>query len=276
MGFDVFTFNRPPRTIITNATLREAAPSACESSSADQVSEGLSLVAVKKRFGRTVALNGLTLRVGRGETVGLFGRDGSGKTVCFEAIMGLIGIESGQILLDGHDITKLTVDQRGPLGLSYLPQETSIFRDMSTAANLRAVLEHTEKDPAAREGRLEALLRTFAIDYVRDTPASRLSGGERRRCEVARAMASSPAFMLLDEPFAGIDPMSVNSIKASIATLKARNVGVLLSDQNVREALTVIDRAYVIHEGRIIFKGSGAEMLSNPIVRRSYLGSDFE
>lgn len=239
-------------------------------------SEGLSVVSVTKRFGRTIALDKLTLRVRRGEIVGLFGRDGAGKTICFEAIMGLTGIDAGQILLDGLDITNLTVDQRGPLGLSYLPQETSVFRGMSTAENLWAVLEHTEHDTATRAPRLEALLKAFMIDYVRDTPASRLSGGERRRCEVARAMATSPSFMLLDEPFAGIDPMSVTSIKSTIRALKASNVGVLMSDQNVHEAIEVIDRAYVIHQGKVIFEGSSERMLSDTEVRSSYLGANFD
>ena len=233
-------------------------------------------MSVTKRFGRTIALDKLTLRVRRGEIVGLFGRDGAGKTICFEAIMGLTGIDAGQILLDGLDITNLTVDQRGPLGLSYLPQETSVFRGMSTAENLWAVLEHTEHDAATRAPRLEALLKAFMIDYVRDTPASRLSGGERRRCEVARAMATSPSFMLLDEPFAGIDPMSVTSIKSTIRALKASNVGVLMSDQNVHEAIEVIDRAYVIHQGKVIFEGSSERMLSDTEVRSSYLGANFD
>jgi lipopolysaccharide export system ATP-binding protein len=237
--------------------------------------EGLSIVAVTKRFGRSVALDNLTLHVGRGEIVGLFGRDGAGKTICFEAIMGLAAIDSGEILLDGIEITNLTVDQRGPLGLSYLPQEVSVFRDMTTAENLGAVLEHTEHDAAARASRLEALLKAFTIDYVRDTPASRLSGGERRRCEVARAMATSPSFMLLDEPFAGIDPMSVTSIKSTIRALKANSVGVLMSDQNVHEAIELIDRAYVIDRGRVIFEGSAEEMVSDAAVRSSYLGADF-
>ena len=207
--------------------------------------------------------------------VGLFGRDGAGKTVCFEAIMGLTGIDSGRILFDGRDITKLSTDRRAPLGLSYLPQETSVFRGMTTGSNIAAVLEHTEPDRQARTQKLEDLLEKFSIEYVRDTPSQRLSGGERRRCEVARAMATDPAIMLLDEPFAGIDPMSVASIRNMICQLRDMNVGVLMADQNVHEAIQIVDRVYVIHHGRLIFSGSPANMLSDPEVSHQYLGEDF-
>jgi lipopolysaccharide export system ATP-binding protein len=240
-----------------------------------QVGEGLGVISISKRFGRSLALDGLSLRVQRGEVVGLFGRDGAGKTVCFEAIMGFTAIDSGRIVLDGRDITRLTVDRRAPLGLSYLAQSSSIFGGMTTAENLAAVLEHTEPDKPARARRLEELLTTFAIESVRDTPAPRLSGGERRRCEVARAMATSPSIMLLDEPFAGIDPMSVTSIKETIRTLRTLDVGILMSDQNIRETLELVDRAYVIHHGKVIFEGTSDQMLVDAEVRRSYLGEDF-
>jgi lipopolysaccharide export system ATP-binding protein len=239
------------------------------------VAEGLGVIGITKRFGRLLALDYLSLRVGRGEVVGLFGRDGAGKTSCFEAIMGYIGIDSGRIFLDGLEITKLTVDRRAPLGLSYLGQTSSIFRGMTTAENLSAVLELTEPDREVRARRLEELLKTFAIDYVRDTPAPRLSGGERRRCEIARAMAASPSFMLLDEPFVGVDPMTVTSIKGTILTLRSINVGILVSDQNVHETLELVDRAYVIHHGKVIFEGTSEEMLVDADVRRCYLGADF-
>jgi len=221
-----------------------------------------------------VALDELSLRVGKGEIVGLFGRDGAGKTTCFEAIMGLAGVDSGSIGLDGRDITRLTVNRRAPLGLAYLPQVHSIFGGLTTAQNISAVLEHTEPDPQSRERRLQELLDAFDIDYVRDTPTPRLSGGERRRCEVARSMASSPSIMLLDEPFAGIDPLSINSIKQTIVRLREMGVGILMSDQNIKETLDIIDRAYVIHHGRVIYDGLPRGMLTDSDVRELYLGED--
>ncbi|MCB2079666.1 MAG: LPS export ABC transporter ATP-binding protein [Novosphingobium sp.] len=243
--------------------------------SAEIGSGGLSLVDIRKRFGRVTALDGLSIHVDHGEVVGLFGRDGAGKTTCFEAAMGLTSIDSGRIVMNGRDITKLTLDRRAPLGLSYLAQETSIFRGMTTAENISAVLEHTEPDMAARSERLDDLLDRFSIDYVRDTPTPRLSGGERRRCEVARAMASSPSIMLLDEPFAGIDPMSVASIRKTIEQLRGMDVGVLMADQNVHETIEVVDRTYVIHFGKLIFEGPPDEMLTNRDVRRFYLGQQY-
>lgn len=233
---------------------------------------GLVLQSLSKRFGRQRVLRDLSLHVARGEIVGLFGRDGAGKTLCFEAIMGLTSIESGRVLLDGRDITGLTIDRRAPLGLCFLSQETSIFRGMTTAENIAAVLELLEPDAAQRAQRLDALLEQFDIAYVRDTPAMRLSGGERRRCEVARAMAQTPSFMLFDEPFAGIDPMTVNSIIDVIRGLRRHSVGVLISDQNVHAMIELIDRAYVLHMGEIVFEGSPAAMLADETVHRLYLG----
>lgn len=236
---------------------------------------GLCVTSLTKRFGKVLALNDLSLNVDHGEIVGLFGRDGAGKTTCFEAIMGLTSIDEGQVLLDGRDITRLTINQRAPLGLGFLPQEPTVFSGMTTAGNIAAVLEHTEPDKAARSRRVDELLDRFNIGYVRDTPSPRLSGGERRRCEVARSMASSPGIMLFDEPFAGIDPMSIDSIKDTIRTLKTLDVGVLMSDQNVRETIGIIDRAYVIHSGRVIFEGCPADMMRDVKVRTLYLGDDF-
>lgn len=236
--------------------------------------DGLSVESISKRFGDIVALDKLSLRVGRGEIVGLFGRDGAGKTVCFEAIMGLTGIDSGRMTLFGRDITKLIVSKRAPLGLTYLPQATSIFGGMTTSQNISCVLEHTQMDRGERARRLQELLDTFDIDYVRDVPSPRLSGGERRRCEVARAMATSPAIMLLDEPFAGIDPMSITSIKNTIVKLRSMGVGILMSDQNVRETISIVDRAYVIHHGSLIFHGTPGEMMVDRDVHRYYLGED--
>jgi len=236
---------------------------------------GLVVESLYKRFGKVQALDDFSLHVNHGEIVGLFGRDGAGKTTCFEAIMGLVSIDGGQVLLDGRDITRLTIDRRAPLGLGYLQQESSIFGGMTTAENIASALEHTERNKAARSRRLEELLDRFAIEYVRDTPSPRLSGGERRRCEVARSMASSPRIMLFDEPFAGIDPLSVNSIKDTIRTLRGLGVGVLMADQNVRETLGIVDRTYVIHFGRLIFDGSPHDMLKDGDVRKFYLGEDF-
>ena len=234
---------------------------------------GLELRSVSKRFGRRQVLRDVSLRVGRGEIVGLFGRDGAGKTICFEAIMGLTGIETGQVLLDERDITRLTIDRRAPLGLSFLPQETSIFREMTTAQNIAAVLELLEPDKALRGPRLDALLAQFDIDYVRDTPATRLSGGERRRCEVARAMAQAPSIMLFDEPFSGIDPMTVNSIVEVISGLRYHDVGVLITDQNIPAMIGLIERAYVLHMGEVIFAGSVDDMLADELVHQVYLGA---
>jgi len=235
-------------------------------------SSGLAVMAISKRFGPEWAPHDVSLTVSPGEIVGLFGRDGAGKTVCFEAIMGLTSIDSRSILLNGRDVTDLTIDQRALLGPSFLPQETSIFRGMTTAQNIAAVLETHEPDERLQRLRLDELLARFNIDYVRDTPAMRLSGGERRRCEIARAMATAPMIMLFDEPFAGIDPMTVDSITQTVATLREQGVGVLISDQNIHTMMELIDRAYVLHEGEIVFQGSPQEMDANPLVHRVYLG----
>lgn len=232
----------------------------------------LVMASVSKRFGSVQALKDISLSVAPSEVVGLFGRDGAGKTVCFEAIMGLTSIDSGGIFLNGQDITHLTIDRRAPLGLGFLSQETSIFRGMTTAENIAAVLELHEPDERARKERLELLLTQFDIDYVRDTPAMRLSGGERRRCEVARAMATTPTIMLFDEPFAGIDPMTVVSISSVISLLREQGVGVLISDQNVHAMVELIDRAYVLHGGEIVFEGPPTAMMADDYVHSVYLG----
>lgn len=236
---------------------------------------GLSVIAISKRFGKVIALQDVSLNVAPGEVVGLFGRDGAGKTVCFEAIMGLTKIDSGRVLLDGKDITRPTVDRRGPLGLSYLSQQPSIFGGMTTAENIRAVLEHCEPDPQLQEQRLASLLAQFNIEYVRDTRAARLSGGEQKRCEIARAMAAVPSVMLLDEPFAGLDPFSVDSIGTAITTLRRMGVGILMSDQNVRAMIGIVDHTYVLHMGRIVFAGPPETMVRDADVRRVYLGDKY-
>lgn len=236
---------------------------------------GLSVISISKTFDNVMALRDVSLHVAHGEVVGLFGRDGAGKTVCFQAIVGLTPIDSGRILLNREDIAQMTIDERGSLGLSYLPQEPSVFSGMTTAENILATLEQCEPEPETRVQRLDALLAEFKIDYVRDVPAIRLSGGERRRCEIARAMATSPSIMLLDEPFAGIDPLTIVGMKQMIGDLRKQGIGILISDQNVHDMLEIIDRAYILHEGQIMFEGSPQAMLDNKNVRHLYLGEDF-
>jgi lipopolysaccharide export system ATP-binding protein len=237
---------------------------------------GLSVVEVSKKLGGRQVLTRVSLDVGRHEVVGLLGRDGAGKTVSFYCILGLARVDEGQILLDGQDVTDLPLYHRARLGLGYLPEENSIFSGMTVAQNIEAVLELFVPERADRDRRLETLLGEFHLGYVRDTAAGALSGGERRRCEIARAMAATPSILLLDAPFAGLDPLSVSDIKRAIAELKARGVGVLLTDQNVDELLDVLDRVYVIHEGRIVFQGPPDRMLHDALVKEIYLGQAFE
>ena len=232
--------------------------------------------ALRKSFGARVAVDGLTLRVDPGEVVGLLGRDGAGKTVSFGLIMGLLRADSGRILLGDAEVTARSADRRARLGLTCLPQEASIFRGMTVEQNIAAVLEICESDADARASRLESILQEFQLAHLRRIPAIHLSGGERRRCEIARATAASPAIMLLDEPFAGIDPLAIADIKRAIRALKARNVGLLVSDHDLHDMLELIERAYVLHEGRLIFAGPPARMLADPDVRRLYLGPETE
>lgn len=231
---------------------------------------------LRKSFGRHMVLDALSLRIEPGEIVGLLGRDGAGKTVCFNLIMGLMKADSGRILLGGADVTASPADRRARLGLTCLPQEASIFRGMTVEQNIEAVLELREPDAGARAARLDEILAAFQLDHLRRLPAIHLSGGERRRCEIARATAADPAFLLLDEPFAGIDPLAILDIKRAIRMLKARNVGLLVSDHDLRDMLELIERAYVIHEGRLVFAGPPERMLADPEVRRLYLGPEAE
>ena len=244
-------------------------------STAAMDSTGLSVASITKTFGRKTVLDQVSIHVDRSEVVGLLGRDGAGKTVTFYAILGLLRINSGHIFLDGHDITALSLDRRALRGLGYLPQESSIFRGLSVEQNIQTVLELFEPDPALRAQRLEDLLKEFHIEYVRHAPARALSGGERRRCEIARAMAANPTIMLFDEPLAGIDPLSVRDIKTMIGDLESHDVGILITDQNVREMVDLLDRVYVLHEGRIVFSGTPDAMLDDKIVRHLYLGEEF-
>lgn len=224
--------------------------------------------------GRQV-VSGVDVNVRRGEAVGLLGPNGAGKTTCFYMLMGLVPADAGRIELDGHDITKTPMYRRARLGIGYLPQEASIFRGLSVEDNVRAVLEIVEPDRSRREAELDSLLEEFRIAHLRRQPAMALSGGERRRCEIARAMASRPTFMLLDEPFAGVDPIAVADIQELVRHLTARGIGVLITDHNVRETLGLIDRAYIMHAGSVLTHGSPNEIVSNDDVRRIYLGEHF-
>ena len=239
------------------------------------VMTGLSVVSIAKSYDKRVVLSDVSVSVGRGEVIGLLGPNGAGKTTCFYSVMGLVKPDSGRILLDGDDITGLPMYRRAILGLGYLPQETSIFRGLTVEKNILTVLELAEPDPAARATRLETLLEEFGLTRLRDSPAMALSGGERRRAEIARALAADPSIMLLDEPFAGIDPLSIADIRDLICELKKRGIGVLITDHNVRETLEIVDRAYIIYDGRVLFTGSPAELVADANVRRLYLGEGF-
>jgi len=224
--------------------------------------------------GKPVVRNA-SLAVARGEAVGLLGANGAGKTTMFYMITGLVRADQGTIELDGHDVTSMPMYRRARLGIGYLPQETSIFRGLSVAGNIRAVLEVVEPDKDQREELLDALLDEFNIEHLRDASAISLSGGERRRCEIARALASRPAFMLLDEPFTGVDPIAVGDIQALVRHLTSLGIGVLITDHNVRETLGLIDRAYIIHSGEVLFEGRPSDIVASPEVRRLYLGEQF-
>jgi lipopolysaccharide export system ATP-binding protein len=239
------------------------------------VSRGLSVVSIAKSYDRKAVLTDVSLGVERGEVVGLLGPNGAGKTTCFYSIMGLVKPDSGRILLDGEDITGLPMYRRAILGLGYLPQETSIFRGLTVSQNIMAVLEVAEPNRKVREARLEQLLAEFNIERLRDSPAMALSGGERRRCEIARALAADPSIMLLDEPFAGIDPISISDIRELVIELKKRDIGVLITDHNVRETLDIVDRACIIYDGQVLFAGSPEALVADENVRRLYLGESF-
>ena len=240
------------------------------------VSDGyLAAHSVEKTFGGRKVVKGVSLYVRRGEAVGLLGPNGAGKTTVFYMITGLIKADNGKIELDGHEVTKLPMYQRARLGIGYLPQEASIFRGLSVEDNIRAVLEVVERDPRRRDADLNALLEEFNISRLRKTPSIALSGGERRRVEIARAMATRPAYMLLDEPFAGIDPIAVGDIQALVRHLTQRGIGVLITDHNVRETLGLTDRAYIIYSGEVLMEGRADDIVNDPEVRRLYLGEEF-
>lgn len=235
----------------------------------------LTVSGIGKSFGRKRVVEAVSLHVRRGESVGLLGPNGAGKTTVFYMITGLVTPDHGEINLDGYDITKLPMYQRARLGIGYLPQEASIFRGLTVEENIRAVLEIVEKDKARRQHDLDSLLNEFRIEHLRKSPAIALSGGERRRCEIARSLASRPSFMLLDEPFAGIDPIAVGDIQNLVRYLTKRGIGVLITDHNVRETLGLIDRAYIIASGAVLTEGLPHEIVANSDVRRLYLGEQF-
>ncbi len=238
--------------------------------------DGLNVVSIAKSYDKRSVLSDVSLTVGHGEVLGLLGPNGAGKTTCFYSIMGLVRPDAGRIMLDGEDITGLPMYRRAILGLGYLPQETSIFRGLTVEQNIGAVLELAVPNKAERAERLQQLLDEFGLDRLRKSPAMALSGGERRRCEIARALAANPSIILLDEPFAGIDPLSISDIRDLVKDLKRRGIGVLITDHNVRETLDIVDRACIIYDGRVLFAGSPAELVADENVRRLYLGEGFE
>jgi lipopolysaccharide export system ATP-binding protein len=241
----------------------------------ENVDSGLHARSLGKHFKKRPVVHNASLSIQRGEVVGLLGPNGAGKTTCFYMITGLIPLDYGTVILDGQDITDLPMYRRARLGIGYLPQEASIFRGMTVENNIRAVLEVTDPVHESREVMLDALLAEFSITHLRRTPALALSGGERRRVEIARALASNPNFILLDEPFAGVDPIAVGDIRELVAHLKDRGIGVLITDHNVRETLDVIDRAYIIHDGMMLMEGAPSDIVGNEDVRRVYLGDRF-
>jgi lipopolysaccharide export system ATP-binding protein len=236
---------------------------------------GLEVCSIAKSYDKRAVLHDVSLSVSRGEVVGLLGPNGAGKTTCFYSVMGLVKPDAGRIILDGQNITSLPMYRRAVLGLGYLPQETSIFRGLTVEQNIMAVIELSEPDKSKRRDRLEQLLGEFGLTRLRDSAAMALSGGERRRCEIARALAAEPSIMLLDEPFAGIDPISISDIRDLVIELKQRDIGVLITDHNVRETLDIVDRACIIYGGEVLFQGSPQDLVANADVRRLYLGESF-
>ncbi|MCC7254213.1 LPS export ABC transporter ATP-binding protein [Hyphomicrobium sp.] len=230
---------------------------------------------VQKSYKKRMVVRGVSLAVGRGESVGLLGPNGAGKTTVFYMITGLVPADAGRITIDGEDVTPLPMYRRARLGIGYLPQEASIFRGLTVEQNIMAVLELVEPSRRRRKEQLDSLLEEFHITRLRKSPSMALSGGERRRCEIARALASRPSFILLDEPFAGIDPIAVGDIQQLVRHLTDRGIGVLITDHNVRETLSLIDRAYIIYDGQVLTQGKPAEIIANEDVRRVYLGDMF-
>ena len=255
--------------------MNESATFDSPASKATQGLRGLEVRSIAKSYDKRAVLHDVSLHVERGEVVGLLGPNGAGKTTSFYSVMGLVRPDAGRIFLDGRDITNLPMYRRAILGLGYLPQETSIFRGLTVEQNIRAVLEVDEPDREAREARLEQLLQEFGLTHLRESAAMALSGGERRRCEIARSLAAEPSIMLLDEPFAGIDPISISDIRHLVMELKQRDIGVLITDHNVRETLDIVDRACIIYDGQVLFEGTPQALVADENVRRLYLGESF-
>jgi lipopolysaccharide export system ATP-binding protein len=237
--------------------------------------KGLVVTRIGKSFNKRPVVRSVSLSVKRGEVVGLLGPNGAGKTTCFYMITGLIPVDGGTIEVDGYDVTRLPMYRRARLGIGYLPQEASIFRGLTAEENIRATAELVEPEPGLLEAAVEELLAEFGVTHVRNTPALALSGGERRRVEIARALATHPSYILLDEPLAGIDPIAVGEIRNLVKHLKNRGVGVLITDHNVRDALDIIDRAYILHDGQVLKEGTPEDIVSDRDVRRVYLGERF-
>ena len=236
---------------------------------------GLVIRGLRKSYKRRPVIRDVSMELSRGEVVALLGPNGSGKTTCFYAIAGLVSPEGGQVLIDGRDVTTLPMYRRARLGIGYLPQEVSIFRGLNVEDNILAVLEIALSDRHKRRERLEELLSEFSITHLRRAPALALSGGERRRVEIARCLAADPKYLLLDEPFAGVDPIAVGEIRHLVADLKRRGIGVLITDHNVRETLEIVDRAYILHDGKVLMSGTTEEVVRDENVRRVYLGQNF-
>ena len=236
---------------------------------------GLKIETLRKSYRKRLVIRDVSMQLHRGEVVALLGPNGSGKTTCFYSIAGLVTPEGGKVSVDGRDVTRLPMYRRAKLGIGYLPQEMSIFRGMTVENNILAVLELSEPDRKRRYEHLEELLNEFSIDHLRRAPALALSGGERRRVEIARCLAGDPKYLLLDEPFAGVDPIAVGEIRTLVSALKKRGLGVLITDHNVRETLEIVDRAYILHDGKVLMSGTTKEIVEDKSVRRVYLGENF-
>ena len=236
---------------------------------------GLKIESLRKSYRKRLVISDVSMHLHRGEVVALLGPNGSGKTTCFYSIAGLVTPEGGRVSIDGRDVTRLPMSRRARLGIGYLPQETSIFRGMNVEDNILAVLELSMKDRVRRFERLEELLNEFSIEHLRRSPALALSGGQRRRVEIARCLAANPKYLLLDEPFAGVDPIAVAEIRNLVSDLKNRGLGVLITDHNVRETLDIVDRAYILHDGVVLRSGTAQEIVEDENVRRVYLGENF-
>ena len=242
---------------------------------ASETVQGLVVKNLRKSYRKRLVIRDVSLELTRGEVVALLGPNGSGKTTCFYSIAGLVMPDGGQVLIDGQDVTTFPMYRRAKLGIGYLPQERSIFQGLNVEDNILAILEIVEKDRTKRRERLEELLNEFSISHLRRTPSVALSGGERRRCEIARSLAANPKYLLLDEPFPGVDPIAVGDIRDLVIDLKERGIGVLITDHNVRETLEIVDRAYILHDGGVLMSGTAEEVVRDEKVRSVYLGQGF-